>query len=229
MGRQAYERISQREYGRRLGVSNETVRKAIEAGKVSKGWDKKAGKIVFELANEEWGNTYLNQIKDGAAAEADAIKRVQGFEPPNPTPAPKKPQAKKPQDEEMSDEEAMDIAAGLGDPSKLDLTMQFAEAVRREKVYTQAIKGVEYAEKVGKLVNKGEVYRQLFGFGQSVRSAVLAVADRATDELLAAPNRATAHQILTQYLHEALTKLTEGEALSFQETEDGNAWGFTNK
>lgn len=228
MGRTAYERISQREYGRRLGVSNETVRKAIEAGKISKGWDKKEKKILFEAANEEWGNTFLNQLSAGEAAEADAIKRLQTV----PDPAPKKPQAKQQQKkkpvEEMTDDELMDEAAMFGNPSELDINMPFSEAVRREKVYQQAIKGVEFAEKTGKLVNKGEVYRQLFGFGQAIRKAIEAVPDRATDELMTITNRAIFHQTLTKYLHDALTKMTEAENLSFQETEDGNSWGFTN-
>lgn len=59
MARKALERVSQREYARRLGLSNEAVSKAIREGKISKGWDKKREQIIVEHADVEWGALHM--------------------------------------------------------------------------------------------------------------------------------------------------------------------------
>lgn len=222
MGRKPLEKVSQREFARRLGVSNEAVSKAVNTGKISKGWDKKEKKIIVEKAMEEWGNIFLQANAEGAAATAEAVKRLQDF----PTMQPDKPQAKRkdPDDSEQGafDElEEFELAVSSKAP--------FAEALRVEKVAKARQEIIKLRKETGELVNKEAVYRQLYGFGQSVRNALLVIPDRAIDEILAAPNRSTAHQVLTKYVHEALTKLTDVDNLTFQEQEDANSWGFTNK
>jgi hypothetical protein len=54
--------ISQREYGRLIGVSGEAVRKAIKAGYIVKGWDEKAQRIYPNKANEEWGKAFKEDV-----------------------------------------------------------------------------------------------------------------------------------------------------------------------
>ena len=53
-------KVSQREYAKMLGISNELVRIAVKDGKISKGWDAKEKKIIVGLANLEWGALYLS-------------------------------------------------------------------------------------------------------------------------------------------------------------------------
>lgn len=84
----------------------------------------------------------------------------------------------------------------------------FAEALRVEKVAKARQEIIKLREATGELVNKEEVYKKLFAFGQSVRNAMLAVPDRCIDSLIVASNRATAHQILVKEIHDALEKLT---------------------
>jgi hypothetical protein len=55
------ELISLREFGRRVGVSDTAVRKAIAAGKIVKGLDRtnpKRPKIIPQIAIKEWGRYY---------------------------------------------------------------------------------------------------------------------------------------------------------------------------
>ncbi|RAJ00457.1 hypothetical protein LX64_04163 [Chitinophaga skermanii] len=47
--------LSQRQYAKEIGVSNEAVRRAIKDGKIVKGWDAATKKIIPEIANAEWG------------------------------------------------------------------------------------------------------------------------------------------------------------------------------
>ena len=70
MARQALERISQREYARRLGISNELVSRAVKTGQIKKGWDKEAGKIIPGHANVEWGAMYLKTDVTGVLKQS---------------------------------------------------------------------------------------------------------------------------------------------------------------
>lgn len=49
------EKISIREFARRIGSDEKTVRKAIKSGHIEKGYDKKARKILADTARKEWG------------------------------------------------------------------------------------------------------------------------------------------------------------------------------
>lgn len=221
MGRQGFERISQREFARRLNISNEAVSRAVKDGKIVKGWDKKANKIVFERAMEEWGNLHLEATAEGEEATAEVVKRLQDTQAPQQPKPQAPPQITKPRKEKDPDNSEQDAFDELEEYElALSARAPFAEALRVEKVAKAKQEIIKLKKETGTLVNKAEVYRQLFYFGQSVRSAMLVIPDRAIDEILAAPNRGTAHQILTKYVHEALTKITEIDTLSFQETQN---------
>ena len=199
MARKGYERISQREYGRRLGVSNETIRKAIEAGKINKGWDKKEAKILFEKANEEWGNIYL-------APEPGVAELTQHIQPYSPD----KPQATKPQGQRPPVDPDDTQAAAISELENFNLNSRtpFADALRFEKIAKARLAELEMNKAIGTLVVKDAVYKELFAFGQEVRQALLVVPDRCIDAVLAAKNRSEAHSILSKEIHEALEKLT---------------------
>lgn len=198
MGRKGFERVSQREYARRLGISNEAVRKAIEAKKIVKGWDEKEKKIIVEKANEEWGNIHIQANEEANANQNEALVRIQSYMPNQ-----GKPPGKKNQDPDDTQAATLEELANY----EFEKKTSFAEALRVEKVAKAQIAVLDYKEKITELVNKGEVYRKLFAFGQSVRQAMLAVPDRCIDALIAAQSRAVAHKILSEEIHEALQKL----------------------
>lgn len=206
MGRKPLEKVSQREYARRLNISNEAVRKAIEAGKISKGWDKKEKKIIVEKANDEWGNLFLKANTEGEQAQDEAIKRLQSTLPP-------KPQVRHTDPEDTENDAFAELQEyELAVSNKAN----FAEALRVEKIAKARQEIIRLSETVGKLVNKQAVYKQLFDYATSIRQAILAVPDRCIDEILAAPNRAEAHIVLVKYLHEALEKLSNEDNLKIK-------------
>ncbi|MCO5285195.1 MAG: hypothetical protein M9898_02135 [Chitinophagaceae bacterium] len=49
------EAISIREFARRVETNERNVREAIRRGNIMEGYDKKAKKIIFEVAYKEWG------------------------------------------------------------------------------------------------------------------------------------------------------------------------------
>jgi hypothetical protein len=57
------QQVSQRKYAATIGVSHWAVGKAIKAGHIKKGLDKRTKKINVLLANKEWGNAVRERQK----------------------------------------------------------------------------------------------------------------------------------------------------------------------
>jgi len=201
MARLPQERVSQREYARRLNVSNTAVSKAVEEGKISKGWDKKTKKIIVEKADAEWGNLHRHVEPDVSEITA----RIKPYDPEQiEQPKPKAEIKKLKVDPDDTETQAL---IELND-FNLSSKTPFAEALRVEKVARAKLAEIELNKAIGLLVVKDAVHKQLFAFGQEVRQALLVVPDRCIDSVIAAKNRSEAHNILSKELHEALEKLT---------------------
>lgn len=177
-----FERISQREYARRLGLSNEAVSKAIREGKIDRGWDKVEGKIIVEYANIEWGalhmGTSMPSLFPEQMLETTEERPLQRL----PTPAGK----------------------GLS----LSNESSFAEAKRVKEIIQAQLAALDLKERKEELVKKDEVYKQLYTFGQQMRIALMATPDRGIDAILAAKSRSEAYNILSTAIVEALEQLT---------------------
>ena len=195
MARKALERISQREYARRLGISNELVSRAVKCGQIKKGWDKEAAKIIVEHANVEWGAMYLktdvNKILKQPIGEDDAPEASHGAG-------------------EHAFEHA-EVETSNTDNLRLHDGTSFAEAKRIREIVEAQLASLELKEKKGDLVRKENVYKELFSFGQQLRVALLAIPDRNIDLILSASNRAEAHQLLTGEIHGVLEEITKTE------------------
>ena len=76
MGRKPLEKVSQREYARRLNVSNEAVSRAVGDGRIKKGWSEKERKIIVAHANAEWGALHMqSKIEKYLPAANDGINQ----------------------------------------------------------------------------------------------------------------------------------------------------------
>lgn len=179
------ERISQREYARRLGVSNEAVSKAIREGKIDKGWDKQEGKIVVEYADREWGALHM---------KTNISKLLQ-------------------QEPGETWEQSTEWQSSANKKGGLTLTNEssFAEAKRVREIIHAQLAALDLKERKEELVRKDEVYKQLYSFGQQMRVALMATPDRGIDAILASKNRAEAYNILSGSLLEVLEGLTSAE------------------
>lgn len=179
MARKGYEKISQREYARRLGISNEAVSKAIREHRIVKGWNKKEGKIIVEHADKEfgfmWRETNVSELVDDEPAQNNPSGKL-----------------------------------------TLNGNSSFSEARRVKEIMQAQLIALDLQQRKGELVNKEIVYKQLFTFGQNIRSSFLAIPDRTIDNILASKSRAEAHNLLTNALHEVLEALTKTDNLNFQ-------------
>lgn len=182
------DKISIREYGRRKGVPESTIRKAIEAGLIKKGYVKtgKGYKIAELVADEEWFIYHEAKTK-GKTRKKENEKR----------------------EAEIIDGLSLDNPGGkkgkVNTDNINDLQYQI-EAIKLEKSQ------IELDKLKGALVSRDEVYAALFSAGQEVKSAILSIPDRVIDDILAAPGRNEAHQILTDAIYEALKTLSEVES-----------------
>lgn len=183
------ELISIREYGRRKGVSDTTIHKALKSGKIVKGLVSKAGKKFINpaIADAEWSASYNpSHERITRAGTAPSIAGVV----PSPTP----------QESQSVPDLGAAASGGLG---------TLAKAKSAKAVYDAKIAELNYKEKAGTLVDKQHVYKALYAAGQEVRQSLMIIPDRIIDELLAAPSRNAAHQMLVDAISGALENLSE--------------------
>ena len=174
MGRKELERVSQREYARRIGVSNEAVSRAIKDGRIKKGWDSTAAKIIVPHANAEWGLLHM---------QTNVEQLIQ----------------------ETTTEKVKPISStGL----TLQADSSFIEAKRVKEILQAQLVALDLKERKGELVNKEEVYKELFSYGQQLRVAFSSIADRHIDAIIASNTRAEAHNLLQSAIYEILENVT---------------------
>lgn len=184
------EQISIREYARRKGCSDMAVHKAIKSGKIDAGLIIKGNKKLINpaVADAEW-RTNFNPNYERNAQLAESLSD----EPAPPRPEPKSNHGKR---------EAGPVE-GLpeGGPS-------IAKAKLKSEVLKAAKLELEYKEKVGTLLEKSKVYKALYEVGQEMRTSFQALPDRVIDDILAAPSRNHAHQLLFNAIADELEKLS---------------------
>jgi hypothetical protein len=183
MGRTGFEKVSQREYARRLGISNEAVSKAVREGRIKDGWNKKEGKIIVEKADREFGLLY----------KKTNVTEILETEPGK-QPIPQQQQS----------------ATGSGGGT-LQLTgnSTYGEARRVKEVIQAQLAALDLKERKGELVSRDEVFKKLYDFGQQMRTAFVSIPERHIDAIRGADTRHAAALILTDALYEVLEKLSK--------------------
>lgn len=176
------EKLSIREFAKRIGVSDVAVGKAIRSGKIVKGVDytnPKRPKIDPDVAMKEWGKYYNPNY------EREQTKKLHGVSDSSPSPS--------------------EIAPSEPSPAGRSI----AEIKRQQAEVKLRVSALELKEKQGQLVDKQKVYKALFAAGQEVRTALQAVPDRVIDDVLAAQSRNEAHQVLFNAIADTLEMLSE--------------------
>lgn len=85
----------------------------------------------------------------------------------------------------------------------------YSEARTREKIAKSNLATLEYQERKGILVNKKEVYSQLYDYGIEIKTKLLAIPDRITDELISlADDRNAFYTLLSQTITHELEILS---------------------
>ena len=182
--------ISLREFARRMAVTEKTIRDAILKSKIVEGVFYKNGKpkIRFEIAKKEFevlGVGYRSFLKNEDAT------------------FPQNEDEKKDEDEEDPD-----AIAGLTGASTL------GQAQRAEKIFKAQLAYLELEKEKGTLVDKDQVFKSLFSFGNEIKAAFQALPDRITDDLISKSNdRNEFYNHLTSCIDEVLLRLSQIDKL----------------
>jgi hypothetical protein len=184
--------VSIPEYAARRGVTDEAVRKAIKAGRLSKSASKDAKghwRIIPALADQEWqSNTDPLKVRPGIGANTSATKK------PAPNPVPVEPQP---------------TASGLDGEIEI---LEFDEARKREATYKAELLRLELEQKRGKLVPMDEVIRDVTqtvaGEYTALRQRLLAIPARICLQLARCESAEEIRSVLEEHLTEALCELT---------------------
>jgi hypothetical protein len=218
------EKVSLREFARRLGVSDTAVRKAIEAGKISTGCldysNANRPKINANQARTEWGKNYVSAYTQSETLEiALSGSGPSGGPASDKTPraSPRKKTVKKvPSPPQQSESDAHHAAAVEQEAATVDSdtivlskSADTKEAKRVEAIAKAKLAMVELKEKKGKLIDKAAAYKEFFAAGQAVRAAFQGIPDKWIDNILACSTRSEAHALLTEAIIEALETLSK--------------------
>jgi len=95
-----------------------------------------------------------------------------------------------------------------GKANPLTGARSLAEIKRLQGEIDLQVKALDLKKKKGELVNKAEVYAELFEFGKTIRTAFQVLPDRVTDDLMATKDREVFHTILSGAITEVLEKLS---------------------
>lgn len=171
--------ISQREFARRMGCSDTTVRKAIEAKKIVKGLrhtESGTPRIHYDTAFKEWQQHYNPTYTSNEAVRSKLM-------------ANQEPVSQEPPDKSTHS--------------------NLAQSKLAQSVYRARLLELEFKQKAGQLVDKKEVYLALYEAGREVKTSIMTVPDRYIDAIFSAKTRNEAHTILAKALIEALDVLSD--------------------
>lgn len=174
------EEISVREFGRRVGVSDTSIRKALEKGRIKEGYDLKKRIIHYEIALLEWNASGGGAKKFEAAVQTTSSDQQTNINQNNIIP----------------------------EIETVNIRMPITEAKRLDAVFAAKKKELEVAELKRILVSREKVFKQLFQAGQEVRATLQTIPDKYIDNILASENRNEAHTILYNAITEALESLS---------------------
>lgn len=194
--------ISLREYANMSGVSEGYIRKLRDKGKISaRAFVVHPGNtrpmILPDIADAEWGSAHkaLKGIKNTPRSEKSSKTIIL---------APVEKQAVNDTGDielsvdEMVDDEGLPIVrAG----------MTAFDADRVKKILESMTLKVKLRQTNGELVEKKEVYKDLFLFAQEMRAELQNIPERTIDEIMAAVSRNKGYLILSGEIDKVLEKL----------------------
>lgn len=96
-----------------------------------------------------------------------------------------------------------------GDTIHIRKNASLSEAKRVEAIAKAKLAQIELEKTKGSLVEKKEVYKELFAVGQEIRSALQGIPDKYIDNILACSTRSESHAMLFEAITEALAGLSK--------------------
>ena len=176
--------MSMRAYAKHRGVSPEAVSKAVRTGRITTVTDEKGRRAIDpEVADREW-QANTNVAHKTTPTRAEAAGET--------APA---------QQNEGGERE---LGAGA-------VTYQKSKAMR--EAYMARLAGLEYQERLGKLISADKVKISAYNTARVVRDSILNIPDRIAAELASETDPHKVHTKLTEALIEALEELSRDKPI----------------
>lgn len=224
------ERISIREYGRRLNIDEKAVRKAIQQGLLGNGWDDAAKKIIPGKADKSWGYKHKTVKPQAGVSRTKAIEKLN-----------KKPVIPKDKQKQVSDkvktpsirkntipEAALNVISDNDDseeeiedydPDNLDSEEKLesiritkntsaAQANKYREIFGAATDKIKLLELQGTLVKKADVERDLFNYATEFKKELQNMPKRIVEDMRAAPTSVDAMNIIMKDLNNLLERFS---------------------
>ncbi len=202
------EKISIREFAKRIHVSDGAVRKAIETGKIKKGvvYDIKIAKgkevrvpsIIFSVAYQEYGviatapKAGHGISKQRVADKLDKANTSNGATGDDDT-----------DDEENEGFEDLSYE-DLIKKLKINASLPYKEALRKNEILRIAENKMKLEELRGALVRKADVEKSLFSLGADLKTKLQNIPNRCISMIRGATTDVEATNILTLEINQVL-------------------------
>lgn len=190
--------ISVRAFAKQISVSEGAIRHAIKDGKLGDVYNAETKKINVAQAKKNAWVQQQSVIKPKAG-----VNRAKTIE---------KLEKEKKEIEEKTIEinnpnvsDAVDVIKDI----KITKDMTVATAIRFREVVGLALDKIKLQQAQDVLVEKAEVERVLFKFGDELKRGLLDIPKRVTRDVMAAPNEVEATNILTDEITQVLLKFSE--------------------
>lgn len=183
-------------YADLMGCTINTIKEAIETGKIDKGVDRsgKKDKIFPDVATLEWARNHAPEKIQNKKLKANLTKAL------------------------MS---AGDIdPLSIGDEDSLDEDTTVNDADRIERIYKAKIRKLDYEKLMGIYVLADDVRKAQFVLFQALRIDLQAIPEAVVDRVMNAGSRKEAVNIMRDAIEGALTKAAEMDKLDTSEVED---------
>lgn len=199
------EKISYREFGRRVGRSDTTIRKAVESGVISAAsvTYRPSGvpQLLWESAKADWDNNGGGMQGDakGLSPTSNYVKKNPGEQPTAPQPPEEKPPPVQPTPGNIKPQISIEDAqakSSIWDSKRVREKTAAAREVLEFQVFQKSLAKVD------------DVYKALFDYGQMLRNSFIAIPDRVIDQVRAAKDRNEGHAILLKEIEAVLEKLS---------------------
>lgn len=188
------ETISQRDFANKLGVNEALIRRCIKQGKILKGVTlvNNRPRIIYSIAKEEAEAAGIG-LKTNKVKPEERIKELEKSI------------------KELS--KFVDPSSHGNNASQVDTElgiMPYAKAIQYKENWLARIRELEYLEKKETLVNKADVYSQLFDFGKEIRSEFESLPGRIGSKIVSIGNDVSeVEKLLANEIRNSLSKLVE--------------------
>jgi hypothetical protein len=176
--------VSNREFARRVGASEGSVRNAIKQNKIVDGLNDN-GQLIYSKALVEWTNYYGTKQVVLKKQVAEKQKKLQYSIIPE-------------------DNKHLMVDPNNPDLILIDNDAKINEAKRVESIAKARTAQLEYEKLKGSLVSTKEVYNEFFAIGQVLRQSLQSIPEKYIDLVMACDTRAEALQILNKAVVDAL-------------------------